>query len=104
VEWVPPRKPETISERNKDADPLRGSPAVIINAPLPGVSPVSQAPVVKSEPTPPPQPEVKPPSPKVEDVPPEPPSPVNDPQYEDLMARLRRLKLDQTPKPPSDNA
>jgi len=106
IDWVPPRRPETTLERNMDAAPLKGSNAVAINAPAPQVDlGLAVSPAVKDEaPSNPPAPTVdrrdetqaKP----DEDLPPAPGSPVNDPQYEDLMARLKRLKLDQPPKRP----
>ena len=103
VEWVPPRRPETTIERNMQAEPLKGSSAVIIAAQPPEV-PVTP-PVVKHEtpsnpPVPPPAPQDEAPS-KLDDQTINPGSPVNDPQYEDLLARLKRLKLDQPPKPPA---
>lgn len=98
IEWVPPRRPETSHERNMDAEPLKGTNAVTISAPLPLAPSVN----IDAAANPPP-PAVEPTaSTKIDDAPPAPVSPVNDPQYEDLMARLKRLKLDQPPAPPSD--
>ena len=107
IEWVPPRKPETTYERNQDANPLMGSSAVAIshtpNVVLDAPPPAVPSPKVddKASMPPPPPAEQKALSPKADDLPPAPLSPVNDPQYDDLMARLRKLKLDQ-PTNPSD--
>ncbi len=90
IEWVPPRRPETTYERNMDANPLKGSSAVAI-APAPQIIVDAQPPVVDTHPVEH--------SPHVDDLPQPPISPVNDPQYDDLMARLRKLKLDQPTKP-----
>lgn len=78
IEWIPPRKPETTAERNVEANPLKNSSAVRV-APADTIASV-------------------PPPPRV-DVPETPSSPVDDPQYVDLMDRLRKLKLD-SPKGP----
>lgn len=97
IEWIPPRKPETTAERNMEANPLKNSSAVAIAIPT---IPAGDA--------------------KFASVPPPPNfeedrqsannlnnlvtlnSPVNDPQYKDLMDRLRRLKID-SPKGPENN-
>ena len=100
VDWVPPRRPETTMERNMQAEPLKGSNAVIISAQPPEV-PVPPPVHTQETPSNPPVPPPKEAAPKVDDTSIEPGSPVNDPQYEDLMARLKRLKLDQPTKPPS---
>jgi hypothetical protein len=42
---------------------------------------------------------------KIDDAPPVPVSPVNDPQYDQLMDRLRKLKIDDgSDKKPVDNS
>ena len=96
IDWVPPRKPGTTVERNMAAEPLKGSDAIAITS--------ARAPEVKQETPsnpPPPTSDHREEAPKQrDDLPQAPGSPVNDPQYEDLMARLKRLKLDQPPKKP----
>ena len=100
IEWVPPRRPETTYERNMEANPLMGSSAVAIT-PAPQIVVDAHPPVVdtKASVPPPPAAEHKAPSPHADDSTQPPLSPVNDPQYDDLMARLRKLKLDQPNKP-----
>ena len=105
IEWIPPRKPETITERNMDANPLKDSSAVAI---VPSPKVLSDGGVVNvstdAHASVPPAPTSI--AEKVErgtnisainpsdEVPPAPPSPVHDPQYQELMNRLRKLKLD----------
>jgi hypothetical protein len=105
IDWVPPRRPETTMERESEAAPLRGSNAVAIVSADSPILPVSSPPPQQCDtPSNPPPPIVqsKEPTIKADETPKAPDSPVNDPQYEDLMARLKRLKLDQPPKPPTD--
>ena len=121
VDWVPPRKPETTADRNRNAQPLFETVApvvVLVDTPAPAANPpmnaASSKPVgfVYSDNVPPPptsspasqqQPDIPPTGPAndITDLPPAPPSPVNDPQYNDLMERLRRLKLTDDSKPSS---
>lgn len=119
IEWIPPRKPETIAERNMNADPLKDSSTIAVNA-SPKVDAdhhmdVSVSPTVvertASVPPVPPGTQEKTPeepkrdSPKIDDAPPVPVSPVNDPQYDQLMDRLRKLKIeDGSDNKPADNS
>jgi hypothetical protein len=106
IEWIPPRKPQTLADRSKDANPLQG--ANLTPAPPPnGVSPVvSDYSQPKDEPNPPTKPfsyvdDHSPTAPppdddtKAQDAPQgrnDEVSPVDDPQYIELMERLRKLK------------
>ena len=115
IDWIPPRRPETMGERNMDANPLLGSSAVAIAAPV--VAAIDTTPSVASVP-PAPAPEVKkqadpeipkpaetlaPPPTDSLDLPPAPLSPADDPQYDQLLERLRKLKID-TPKAGGDDS
>ena len=100
IEWIPPRKPETTAERNMEANPLKNSSAVAITPPaFDSIPPV--VPSEKSASVPPaPKPEEAVTTKEVESNTLNPPSPINDPQYDELMERLRKLKLD----PPNSNS
>lgn len=104
IEWAPPRRPETIHERNMDAEPLRGSNAIAVVTPVAPapVPPSVAAPTVNLDSLPSVPSTAVDPAKAADEAPAGNMSPVNDPQYEDLMARLKRLKLDQPPVPPSD--
>jgi hypothetical protein len=95
IEWIPPRKPETITERNMDANPLKDSSVAVI-LPSPKVQIDERLPEIKETlASVPPAPTDKGyQSERIDVIPPAPPSPVNDPQYDELMDRLRKLKLD----------
>ena len=110
VDWIPPRKPQTTADRNKEANPLVGtnllqtssaSPIVIDNEPntasvkQPEAKPFTYKDQDHSPTAPPP-----PGSAKEGEEATRPISPVDDPQYHDLMDRLRKLKpnTDGSPK------
>jgi len=111
VEWIPPRKPQTMADRNKDADPLHGTALVApvisasTNADIPPAS-------VKEEPKPftyveddqqsPTAPPAEEPNKSADDQQPEEISPVDDPQYVELMDRLRKLKQSPVDSPKND--
>lgn len=101
VDWIPPRKPQTTADRNRDANPLVGTNLLQTS----NAAPV----VVESDMTPPARQtedkpftytedgqnaNVKPPSldSKTEQDIGRAVSPVDDPQYNELLDRLRKLK------------
>lgn len=99
VEWTAPEK--TQAERNKNAQPLIDvvAPVAIVQPPPPSLPfKYNDAPVTMPE-QPPAEAPAKSPKADELELPPSPPSPVNDPQYNDLMERLRRLKLTDDTKP-----
>ena len=110
VDWIPPRKPQTNADRNKEANPLGGTNLLqTVNA-APIVVDSASAPVVPKQPDAKPftyneeesSPKVPPPPVSANSVQGEdrPVSPVDDPQYNELMERLRKLKpnTDGSPK------
>lgn len=102
IEWIPPRKPETTAERNMEANPLKNSTAVAIAIPtIPVVAVVVEDTKFASVPPPPNFEEDRQTANNSKNIV-TPNSPVNDPQYNDLMDRLRRLKID-SPKGPPNN-
>ena len=101
VDWIPPRKPQTNADRNKEANPLGGTNLLQTVNPVPVV--VDNTPVAPmKEPEPKPfsykddesSPTAPPPPASANSVHGEdrPVSPVDDPQYNELMDRLRKLK------------
>lgn len=107
VDWIPPRKPQTTADRNRDANPLVGTTLL---------QTVNAAPVIVESDSPTQQPDIKPftykddgqnaqvPPPaldeKTEQGAARGVSPVDDPQYNELLDRLRKLKpnTDGSPK------
>lgn len=112
VEWTPPRKLQGIDERSKHAQPLSESIAAPKTEPVVVALPPPEKPFQYNEQGPVPlvsslasaeEPKADAPKEDVRkddlELPPAPPSPVNDPQYNELMERLRRLKLNDDSKP-----
>jgi hypothetical protein len=103
IEWIPPRKPETTFERNLDANPLKDS-SVVVTSPV-GASRAPAVDVGASTPPPPPVEKAPQIDIKFDDPPPAPTSPVHDPQFDELMERLRKLKVDDgSGNKPTDNS
>lgn len=84
IEWVPPVRPQTMAERNKDADPLMMNSG--LGAIIQGVGPVMVSDHQLS-----PKKDDKPFSYANETDSLQPPPNVDDPKYDDLMDRLRKL-------------
>lgn len=84
VEWVPPARPQTVAERNKDADPLMTHTG--LGTVIGGMGPI----MVSDHQLSPSKPEKADETNKAPNV--------DDPQYGDLMDRLRKLNNDNNPK------
>jgi hypothetical protein len=118
VDWIPPKKPQTTADRNKEANPLQGSLTAAASPPVVVVdSPAKQAkadlpPAPQSKPfsyaddgqhaSAPPAENPGSNANQAEDNTNNNVSQVDDPQYAELMERLRKLKLNPDGSPRND--